>query len=65
MVVQGRTVRVVSCQRSPEPLFLKGKGLEATPEGDFFVRSGPGTVRLEPGSAKEYVRTRFGRVMQE
>ena len=51
--VQGKTVCVVSCQRSPEPVFLKWKGLEATPEGDFFVRSGPGTVKLSPDSAKE------------
>jgi hypothetical protein len=34
--------------------------MEATPDGDFFVRSGPGTVKLTPESAKEYVRTRFG-----
>jgi type I restriction enzyme R subunit len=59
-VVQGKTVCVVSCQRSPEPVFLKWKGLEATPEGDFFVRSGPGTVKLPPESAREYIRTRFG-----
>jgi hypothetical protein len=58
-IVQGRTVCVVSCQRSPEPVFLKWKGLEATPDGDFFVRSGPGTVKLSPESAREYVRTRF------
>jgi hypothetical protein len=57
--VQGKTVCVVSCQRSPEPIFLKWKGIETNPEGDFFVRSGPGTVRLPPESAKEYVRTRF------
>jgi HsdM N-terminal domain/Putative DNA-binding domain/N-6 DNA Methylase len=57
--VQGKTVCVVSCQRSPEPIFLKWKGIETTPEGDFFVRSGPGTVKLPPDSAKEYVRTRF------
>ena len=36
------------------------KGLEGTPEGDFFVRSGPGTVKLAPDSAKEFIRTRFG-----
>ncbi len=59
-IVQGKTVCVVSCQRSPEPVFLKWKGIEATPEGDFFVRSGPGTVKLPPDSAKEYIRTRFG-----
>ncbi len=58
-IVQGKSVCVVSCQRSPEPVFLKWKGVEATPEGDFFVRSGPGTVRLSPESAKEYIRTRF------
>jgi type I restriction enzyme, R subunit len=50
---------VVSCQRSPEPVFLKWKGLEKSPEGDFFVRSGPGGVLLPPESAKEYIRTRF------
>jgi len=58
-VVQGKTVCVVSCQRSPEPAFLKWKGLESSPEGDFYVRSGPGTVKLSPDSAQEYIRTRF------
>jgi type I restriction enzyme R subunit len=58
-IVQGKTVCVVSCQRSPEPVFLKWKGIEATPDGDFFVRSGPGSVRLTPESAAEFVRTRF------
>ena len=46
--------------RSPEPVFLKWKGLETSADGDFFVRSGPGTVKLSPESAKEYIRTRFG-----
>ncbi len=59
-IVEGKTVCVVSCQRSPEPVFLRWKGMEATPEGDFFVRSGPGTVKLPPDSAQEYIRTRFG-----
>jgi len=59
-VVQGKIVCVVSCQRSPEPVFLRWKGLETSTEGDFFVRSGPGTVKLAPPSALEYVRTRFG-----
>ncbi len=58
-LAQGKTVCVVSCQRSPEPVFLKWKGMEASPEGDFYVRSGPGTVRLSVESAREYVRTRF------
>jgi len=59
-IVQGKAVCVVSCQRSPEPVFLKWKAIEATPEGDFFVRQGPGTIKLPPDSAKEYIRTRFG-----
>ncbi|HXF66132.1 MAG TPA: RNA-binding domain-containing protein [Burkholderiales bacterium] len=58
-VVQGKTVCVVSCQRSPEPVFLKWKGMETGADGDFFVRSGPGTVKLPPESAREYIRTRF------
>ncbi len=58
-IVQGKTVCVVSCQRSPEPVFLRWKGTEATPEGDLYVRSGPGTVRLPKDSADEYIRTRF------
>jgi type I restriction enzyme, R subunit len=61
-IVEGKTVCVVSCQRSPEPVFLKWKGIEAAPDGDFFVRSGPGTVKLPPESAKEYVRTRFAAI---
>ena len=58
-IVDGKTVCVVSCQRSPEPVFLKWKGMEVNREGDFYVRSGPGSVRLVPESAKEYIRTRF------
>ncbi len=58
-VVQGKSICLVSCQRSPEPVFVKWKGSEANEGGDFFVRSGPGTTKLEPESAKEYIRTRF------
>ena len=61
-VVDGKTVCVVSCRRSPEPVYLRWKGTGAADDGDFFVRSGPGTVKLSSESAGEYVRTRFGRV---
>ena len=57
--LDGGTVCVVSCQRSPEPVFLRWKGMESTEERDFFVRSGPGTVKLQPESAARYVETRF------
>ena len=40
-------------------LFLKWKDMEESPEGDFYVRSGPGTVRLDADSARDYIRTRF------
>ena len=58
-IVDGKNVCVVTCQRSPEPVFLKWKGMEVSPEGDFFVRSGPATVKLSPASARQYIRTRF------
>ena len=57
-IVQGKTVCLVSCQRSPEPVFLKWKGIEGVTEGDFFVRSGPGTVKLPPDKARA---STFGR----
>ncbi len=40
-------------------MFVKWKGLETAEDGDFFVRSGPGTVKLPPDSASVYIRTRF------
>jgi hypothetical protein len=52
-------VLLVSCKRSPEPVYLRWKALEKSARGDFFVRSGPGTVRLGETDVEEYVRTRF------
>ncbi len=57
--IEGKTVCIVTCQRSPEPVFLTWKGIEKSPEGDFYVRSGPGTVKLDPDSARKYIQTRF------
>ena len=61
-VVEGKTVCLVSCQRSPEPVYLRWKGVENAPEGDFYVRSGPGTVRLTTAEVEPYVITRFGSI---
>ena len=58
-IVEGKTVCLVSCQRSPEPVFLRWKGLEKSTDGDFYVRSGPGSVRLEGADVEQYIRTRF------
>jgi type I restriction enzyme R subunit len=63
--VQGKTVCLVSCQRSPEPVFLKWKGTEKRSEGDFYVRSGPGTIPLDPKDTEEYIRTRFPNAASE
>lgn len=49
----------VSIQRRPEPVLLKWKSTESRPEGDFYVRSGPGTIRLSPEDANEFVRTKL------
>ena len=57
--VGGKRVCLVSCRRSPEPVRLKWKGVERENDGDFFVRSGPGSVVLSADEVGEYVRTRF------
>ena len=59
-LVEGKTVCLVSCQRSPEPVYLRWKGLEKAANGDLYVRSGPGTVRLAGADVEQYVGTRFG-----
>jgi len=58
-LVEGKTVCLVSCQRSPEPVFLLWKGMEEDPAGEFFVRSGPGSVRLQPGDVDAYIKSHF------
>ena len=59
-IVEGKTVCLVSCQRSPEPVYLRWKGLEKFPDGDLYVRTGPSTVRLGAEDAEKYVASRFG-----
>ena len=58
-IVDGMTVCLVSCQRSPEPVYLRWKGLEKTNGGDLHVRTGPASVRLAGEDAAKYVATRF------
>ena len=58
-VVEGKTVCLVSCQRSPEPVYLRWKGMEKSAGGDFYVRTGPGTTRLGDEDAEKYVAARF------
>ncbi|RLB68896.1 MAG: hypothetical protein DRH03_09215, partial [Deltaproteobacteria bacterium] len=63
-IVNGKTICLVSCRRSPEPVFLKWKGIESSEQGDFYVRSGPQTVKLDPESTREYIKTRFQRTVK-
>ncbi|MCI0416438.1 ATP-binding protein [bacterium] len=58
--VAGKIICLVSRRRSPEPVYLKWKGVQDSPEGDFYVRSGPGTVKLSAENTQEYIKTRFG-----
>jgi type I restriction enzyme R subunit len=58
-IVHGKTVCLVSCERSPEPVFLRWKGVEKSPRGDFYVRSGPGSISLNPADEASFIRTRF------
>ena len=57
---RARPLCLVSCQRSPEPVYLRWKGMEKADDGDLYVRTGPGTVRLAAVDAQKYVATRFG-----
>lgn len=59
-IVGGRTVCLVSFQRSPEPVYLRWKGVQKAAGGDLYVRTGPGSVRLGEQDAAKYVATRFG-----
>ena len=60
IAAEGKTVCLVSCQRSPEPVYLRWKGLERSSQGDLYVRNGPGSVRLGGEDTKHYIGTRFG-----
>ena len=58
-IVAGNTFCPVSCQRSPEPVWLKWKAVESSPDGDVYVSSGLGSARLPLESASAFIRTRF------
>jgi predicted HTH transcriptional regulator len=58
--LDGHSVCLVMCQRSPEPVFLEwSRVTHDAPEGDFYVRSGPSSIKLSPDDAREYIKTRF------
>ena len=57
--IDGKSVCMVSCRRSPNPVFLVWKGTETVESGDFFVRNGPTTVKLSPTDTRKYIHSRF------
>jgi hypothetical protein len=38
---------------------MRTKDIPEGSKADFYVRSGPGTVKLSPQDAEEYIKTRF------
>lgn len=54
------SIGVVSCRRSPSPVYLKEAGEPKESAGHFYIRSGPKTLQLAAESVPEYSRTRFG-----
>ena len=51
--VQGRTVGMVRCARSSEPIFLKDGNKEA-----FYIRNGPASDELPVSKALKYIKQR-------
>jgi predicted HTH transcriptional regulator len=51
--IVSKLVVAVQCERSPRPVFLKGKNKEA-----FYIRSGPSSVELSPREVLDYVAQR-------
>ncbi len=51
--VEGRTVGIVHCSRSAEPVFLKNGNKEA-----FYIRNGPSSDELPVSKALEYIKQR-------
>ncbi len=52
---EGKKVLVVQCGRSPEPVYLKSGS-----DQEFYIRTGPSSVKLSFPEFHEYVKTRFG-----
>jgi len=57
--VNGKKVCLVSCKPSSEPIYLKWKGIQKNPDGDFFVRKANGSVALKPEELSKYLKTRY------
>jgi ribonuclease HIII len=54
--VEGKQVLVVSCRKSPKPIYLR----QERGEEEFYVRTGPGSTKLGLSEAHEYIKRHFG-----
>jgi len=53
--VDGKTICLVQCSRSPRPVFLKQRGFEE----EFYIRVGPGSAAMVVSEALKYVADHF------
>ena len=52
--IEGKTVLVIECERADRPTFLYHKNSE-----DFYIRSGPASVKLSISKVLKYVKYRY------
>ncbi len=52
--IEGKTILVIECQRAERPTFLYNKNTE-----DFYIRSGPSSVKLSISKVLRYVQNRY------
>lgn len=52
--IEGKTVLVIECERADRPAFLYHKNSE-----DFYIRSGPASVKLSISKVLKYVKYRY------
>ncbi|MCP3852441.1 MAG: hypothetical protein GY694_19750 [Gammaproteobacteria bacterium] len=52
--IEDKTILVVECERADRPTFLHNKSTE-----DFYIRSGPASVKLSVSKVLKYVRNRY------
>ena len=52
--IEGKTILVIECERADRPAFLYNKNTE-----DFYIRSGPASVKLSVSKVLKYVKSRY------
>jgi len=53
--IEGKTIALVECSRSPRPVFLKQPGFEE----EFYIRIGPASAALSVSEALKYIADHF------